>query len=449
MTREHDDERLAIAGGPRTVTQRLSPRAAIGLGEYLGAARVLWSGYLGRVDGQAVRRFESAFARAYGVKHAIASTSGTSALHTALAAVNPEPYSEVITSPITDMGSVIPIVACGCRPVFADVDPETGNLTAQTIAAQITPRTRAIILVHLFGRPAADLPTIKALADRHGLVLIEDCSQAHLAEYGGAKVGTFGAIGCFSFQQSKQMTAGEGGMTITNDPVLAERAALFTDKGWARGQSSRRYLFFGMNYRMTELQGAVGLAQLQRLPRLMAARRRTAEAFTKALAEIPGLCPPHVAPAVNPSWWKVDFGIDEEALGLTTDDFFGALLVEGVPVARHYLDAPIYECDFLLQRRTFGDSGYPLTGLDPSIPPYRLPQGPADLPGTYQFLQRRMVIHWSPTISAAYLRQIVTAFRKVARLLPGRKGKKMAAAARDEAGTGSTCSPGVPAGAHS
>ena len=446
MTRKRNEERLAIAGGRRAVTQRPSARPSIGLGEFLGAARVLWSGNLGRVDGQQVRHFESAFARAYGVKHAVASTSGTSALHVALAAVNPEPFSEVITSPITDMGSVIPIIACGCRPVFADVDPETGNLTADTIAARITPRTRAIILVHLFGRPAADLPTIKELADRHGIALIEDCSQAHLAEHGESKVGTFGAFGCFSFQQSKQMTAGEGGMTITNDPALAERAALFTDKGWARAQGSRQYLFFGMNYRMTELQGAVGLAQLRRLPRLMAARRRTAEAFCKALAEIPGLRPHAVAPPLNPSWWKVDFGIDEETLGVTLDDFFGALLVEGVPVSRHYLDVPIYECDFLRQRQTFGKSGYPLNSFDTTVPPYELPQGPEDLPGTYQFLRQRMVIHWSPRNSDAYVGQLVSAFRKVARLLPDWKARKAVGTSAPRLASSASCGAPVSVG---
>src|SRR5262249_47841023 len=155
--------------------------------------------------------------------------------------------------------------------------------------------------------------------------------------------------------------------------------------------------------------------------RLMAARRHSADAFRQALAEIPGVRPPQVAPLLNPSWWKMDFGIDEEVLGVTTDEFFGAVLVEGVPVARHYLDTPIYDCDFLRQQRTFGTSGYPLRSPSPTAPPYELPQGPADLPGTYQFLRQRMVIHWSPWMSNTYLRQLVTAFRKVACLLPAWK----------------------------
>ena len=370
MSNAWENERLAIAGGPRAVTERMPNATVMGLSEYLGLARVLWSGNLGRVDGQVVKQLEAAFVRAYGVRHAVASTSGTAALHVALAAVNPEPYAEVITSSITDMGSVIPILACGCRPVFADVDPQTGNLTADSIAAKVTPRTRAILLVHLFGRPAADLPAIRDLADRHGLALIEDCSQAHLAEYGGGQIGTFGHLGCFSFQQSKQMTSGEGGVTLTNDPMLAERAALFTDKGWARGEQTRRYLFLGMNYRMTEMQGALALAQLRRLPGLMEARRGTAQEFCQGLSQVPGIHPPVVHPLTNPAWCGNRFAIDEAKLGVSTDAFFGARsLRESRCCATTWTLRPSSSARCCGNGATFGTSGYPLNALGPDVPP--------------------------------------------------------------------------------
>src|SRR5262249_50707660 len=152
------------------------------------------------VDGRAVAALEQQFADCYGSRSAVASTSGTAAIHVALATLNPEPCSEIITTPVTDMGTVIPILACNCVPVFADIDPVTGNLTAESIAAKITARTAAVILVHLFGRPAEIGPIAELLRDR-GIALIEDCSQAHYAAYAGRMVGTFGDFGCFSLQQ--------------------------------------------------------------------------------------------------------------------------------------------------------------------------------------------------------------------------------------------------------
>ena len=190
----------------------------------------------------------------------MASTSGTSAIHVAVAAVNPDPCDEIITTAMSDMGTAIPILMANCIPVFADVDPITGNLTAETIARKITPRTRAVIVVHLFGRPA-DLGPIVDLLRPKGIALIEDCAQAHFAEYRGKKIGTFGDLGCFSLQQSKQITCGDGGLTLVNREDLIERASLFIDKGRSR-KAGRVHLFLGANYRMTELQGTVARAQL-------------------------------------------------------------------------------------------------------------------------------------------------------------------------------------------
>ena len=281
-------------------------------------------------------RSSGRLARYYGSPRAVASTSGTAAIHVALAALGLNPGDEVVTTPLTDMGSVIPILACNCLPVFADVDPETGNLTAETIERKLTPRTRAVVLVHLFGRPADLGPICELLRDRK-IALIEDCSQAHDAEYQGKKVGTFGDFGTFSFQQSKQITCGDGGITLVNRPELAERAALFADKGWDRKRGARSHLFLGMNYRMTELQGAVVLRQLERLPGLIKARRATAESLADELRSIRGVVPPPEQAGVDPSWWMFAFRIDEEKLGVSTAEFGEALAVEGVPVRRAIL----------------------------------------------------------------------------------------------------------------
>src|SRR5262249_12535245 len=151
--------------------------------------------------------------------------------------------------------------------------------------------------------------------------LIEDCSQAHYAAYDGRKVGTFGDFGCFSFQQSKQMTCGDGGMTLVNRPDLADRAAMFVDKGWDRKRGARAHLFLGMNYRMTELQAAVARVQLRRLPGMIEARRAAAARLTALLESVPGIRPCRDEPGTAPSWWRFPFQIDEEALGVSADAF--------------------------------------------------------------------------------------------------------------------------------
>jgi perosamine synthetase len=207
------------------------------------------------VGGKMVPDLEREFASAYEVPYAVASTSGTAAIHVALGALDLNPGDEVITAPITDLGTVIPILCQNAIPVFADVD-HTYNMDPADVERKITPETRAIIVVHLFGNPC-DMDSMRDIAQRHHLPLIEDCSQTHRTKYRGRYVGTLGDIGCFSFQQSKHMTTGDGGMTITSNKEYWERMKLFADKGYARkGWGRRAYLFHAPNYRMTELVAA-------------------------------------------------------------------------------------------------------------------------------------------------------------------------------------------------
>jgi dTDP-4-amino-4,6-dideoxygalactose transaminase/predicted dehydrogenase len=411
MTLPPHSDRLAIDGGIRAVPHWFSTRPTMGVRELVGVARVIASKHLNAVDGRAVSELEREFAACYGARTAIASTSGTAALHVALGTLNPEPCAEVITTPVTDMGSVIPILACNCVPVFADIDPMTGNLTPDSIAAKITPRTVAVILVHLFGRPAA-LGPIGEMLRKRGICLIEDCSQAHYAAYDAKLVGTFGDFGCFSFQQSKQMTCGDGGVTLVNRADLADRAAMFVDKGWDRRHGTRSHLFLGMNYRMTELQAAVALAQLRRLPNLIAARRATAERLTELLSAIPGVLVPVLSASVTPSWWKFLFQLDEEATGVPADAFAAALQVEGVRVSREYVPRPIFEYDVLKGRQTYGTSGYPLNAVkyrDPAV---------EDYPGFAEFSRRLLLLAWSQHVRERHVKEIARAVRKVAKLLP-------------------------------
>jgi dTDP-4-amino-4,6-dideoxygalactose transaminase/predicted dehydrogenase len=402
--------RLAMDGGPRAVPKWFSTQASFGTAELANLASVILSGNLSCTGGRMVPALEQEFARFYGSPHAVASTSGTAAVHVALAALGLNPGDEVITTPMTDMGTVIPILASNCIPIFADIDPVTGILTAESIARRINSKTRAVILVHLFGQPA-DLSEITDLLREKRIPLIEDCAQAHGAEYRGRKVGTFGDFGCFSLQQSKQITCGDGGVTLVNRADLAQRAALFVDKGWDRKQGARAHKFLGMNYRMTELQGAVALAQLGKLAHLVRSRREGAGRLSRQLRELPGIIPPAQTAGVNPSWWMYAFRIDEDRLRIGSDAFADALLVEGVQVSRQYLPEPIFHYEVLKCQRTYGDSRYPFSAY-----PYQEP-ALADFPGLREFNRRLLLLPWSHNVRAKHTDALAMAVRKVVKLL--------------------------------
>ncbi|HHI68140.1 MAG TPA: DegT/DnrJ/EryC1/StrS family aminotransferase, partial [Planctomycetes bacterium] len=223
---------------------------------------VIRSGKLNATGGVMVPRFEEEFARLQGLPHAVALSSGSAAVHTALAALDLEPGDEVVTSSVTDMGALAPILWQGALPVFCDLDPDTLVMTGPALKARITPRTRAVVVTHLFGHPC---PMDEILEAAGSIPVVEDCAQAPLASWKGRLVGTFGKLAAYSFQQGKHITCGEGGIVLTSDPVLARRARLFANKGWPYGEPSPDHEFLAMNFRMTELQGAVLLAQLSKL----------------------------------------------------------------------------------------------------------------------------------------------------------------------------------------
>ena len=401
------DPKLAMDGGRPALASWPSSRPHIGSSEANGLTRVLLSGQLGCTGGTQVAALEREFASHYGAPKAVASTSGTSAIHVAVAAVNPDPCDEIITTPMSDMGTAIPILLANCVPVFADIDPITGNLTAETIARKITPRTRAVIVVHLLGRPA-DLAPIQDLLRPKGIALIEDCAQAHFAEYRGKKIGTFGDLGCFSLQQSKQITCGDGGLTLVNREDLIERASLFIDKGRSR-KAGRVHQFLGANYRMTELQGAVARAQFAKGPGLIAARRNAASALSARLRQLAGVIVPQDAPGTNPSWWLYNFLIDERRVGVSADTFCDALNVEGVPAMRQYLARPLFEEDVIAKRNTFGSSGYPFSATDYVTPDIK------DFPGLREFFQRQIILMWNSRLTAQHVDGVANAVEKVLR----------------------------------
>jgi dTDP-4-amino-4,6-dideoxygalactose transaminase len=267
----------------------------------------------------------------------------------------------VIVTPITDMGSIIPILFQGAVPVFADLDPHTYNLSPQSVRERITPKTKAILAVHLAGN-ACDLTALKAIAEEHKLLLIEDCAQAFGCEYDGKPVGTFGRAGCFSFNEYKHISCGDGGILITDDDALAKRLRLATDKcvGRSGAPKDRQPTFLANNYRMTELQGAVALAQLDKLTGVVERRRSWCSRLQDGLKDLgPGVSLPAVTPKCSPSWWFYMVRVDPPQLGgKDADAFVAAMKAEGIPMGAHYIGAPIYEFPLFTNHSAF-DHGTP------------------------------------------------------------------------------------------
>jgi perosamine synthetase len=248
----------------------------IGEEEKQAVLAVLESGAL--AQGAVVEQFERAFAEYCGVRHAIATSNGTTALHVALLAHGIGAGDEVITSPFTFIASANSILHAGGKPVFVDIEPDTYNINPELIEAAITPRTKAIIPVHLFGNPA-DMRAIMEIAARHGLAVIEDAAQAHGAEVSGQRVGSFGT-GCFSFYPTKNMTTGEGGIITTDDDAIANQARLLR----AHGAPERyKHTILGYNFRMTDIHAAIGLAQMAKIDDWTAQRRQNATLLTELL----------------------------------------------------------------------------------------------------------------------------------------------------------------------
>ena len=260
-------------------------RPDIGAAELDAVHEVMASGWI--TQGLKVRELEAGFARLCETRHAVATNTGTAALHVALSVLEIGPGDEVITTPLSCIASANPILTQGARPVFADVDSRTYNLEAGEVEKRLTPRTRAVLPVHLFGHPV-DLDPLLQLASRHGLVVVEDASQATGASYKGRRVGGFGRVGCFSLYANKIVTAGEGGMIVTEDAELADRMRAIRNFGQLPGQHFV-HSYLGDNYKMTDLAAAIGCVQLTKIDAYLDQRRRNVGALNAALAGLSGL----------------------------------------------------------------------------------------------------------------------------------------------------------------
>ena len=356
--KREDESWIKFAGRVRRkLRTRSFSKKEVGREELKQLKSVIKSGNL--FHGPKVEQFRNEFAKLYGVRYAITSTSGTAAIHVALAVINPDPGDEIITTPITDMGTIIPIIYQNAIPVFADIHPDTWTIDPKSLEKAITPKTKGIIAVHIFGG-VCDMDAILDVAKKHNIPVIEDCAQAHFAEYKHQLVGTIGDIGCFSLQQSKQIITGEGGMTITNNSEYGDRGTLFVDKGWNRPvPGARQYIMPGMNYRMTELQAAVGIAQLRKLKSITERRNRNGNLLTEQLMKVDGITPQYVGEGDKHTYLFVAFTVNPDA-PFTADVLARTLSEQGVSVSAHYTGKPIYLCsEPLMKKQFYGNSHFP------------------------------------------------------------------------------------------
>ncbi len=321
-------------------------RPILGEEEFAAVKEVLASGML--AQGARVKAFEKAFAADVGRKHGIAVANGTAALHVALMAHGIRTGQEVLIPPLTFFATASTVLLCDAKPVFVDVHRESYNIDPSKVATAITRKTAAIMPVHLYGQTAEMDPILEAARDR-GIPLIEDAAQAHGAEYHGRKAGRLGDTACFSFYPTKNMTTGEGGMILTDDDAIAEKARLLRDHGQA---SKYEHVMLGYNYRMTEIAAAIGLVQLKKMEGWVKQRRANARALTKGLEGIEGLVPPSEGNWMVHSYYQYVVR-REDAFPILRDDIVRTLNEDGIGCRPSY-PMPLYQQKVLRDLRIRG-----------------------------------------------------------------------------------------------
>jgi len=323
---------LAINGGSQTKTKPFPEWPMYDDRERKALLDVLESRNWWRTEGTCVTKFEQDFAAFHGAKHGIAITNGTHALEVALAALGVGPGDEVIVPNATFVATASSVLFAGAMPVMVDICRDTECIDPDLVEAAITPRTKGVVPVHLGGHPA-DLDRLKEITDKHGLFLLEDCAHAHGSEWNGTKVGNFGIAGTFSFQSSKLMTAGEGGLIVTNDDETERNLRSVHDCGRLPGEWFYSHFAYGSNYRLSEWNGAVLNCQLERLDDQT--RRRDANGFIldKLLADIPGITPQIRDPrcTLNGHYAYIFHVDSKEFAGISTERFIAAMNAEGIP----------------------------------------------------------------------------------------------------------------------
>ncbi len=403
-------ETLALLGGPKA---KATPYGS-GLkhdvaGEVEALRRRLLAGPLPLARGPSVMEFRQRVQELFGVSCCVPCSSGSAAVHAGLAALGVRPGDEVITTPLTDHGTLIGIMQLNAIPVFADVNPATMMIDAGTMAARVTARTRVLLPVHNLGCPT-DMTGIMALAARHGLTVLEDCAQSWMAEWDGRLVGTYGHVGIYSVNESKHISAGEGGVILTNDPRIGQYADLFVDKSYNRtGVGPVDPVMPALNYRMSELNAVVGVEQLKKVRAVCDRRHALGERLAAGVAGLRGvrlLRPPAHSKC---TYWGAVLFIDPAEAGVDGAGFARALAAEGVragqPVQGFVLQWPLFRA------LNENPSAFP-TYIPPGLAPGRF--DPGQCPNAQAMRTRAVRVHLDEFCTEQDIDETAHAIRKVA-----------------------------------
>jgi dTDP-4-amino-4,6-dideoxygalactose transaminase len=359
-------EKLALEGG-KPVRRKRFPEyhAIVDEREIRAINKVVRSNTWRR--GPVVEQYEHDLEKYFGVKHALAVSDGTAALHVAMAALGLGPGDEIITTPYTFLASASAALYQNALPIFADIDQNSYDLDPAHAQKAITDRTKGIVVVHLAGHPA-DMDAFCEVAKKHNLWVIEDTAQASGALYKNRLAGTIGNVGTFSTVDGKIMSTGEGGFCLTNDDDLAKKMGSIHNFYRAHA-TSNVYEFYGIgyNYRMTEFQAAIGREQLKKLDRMVQIRRRNADYLTRSLRKIEGVSPPTEAPGTRHAFYYYALRIDIKRLRVSREHFEKALNAEGIPITSSKATALINRSQLFMKKLGYGGTEYPFSlreGLD-------------------------------------------------------------------------------------
>ena len=368
--KQQSHNQLALLGGPKTIKTIFKRYNSLGVEEMEAAKQVIESGVLSQFlgawhedfyGGPKVQKFERACEAYFGIKHAITVNSWTSGLIAAVGAIGIEPGDEVIVSPWTMSASATAILHWNAIPVFADIEPETFCLDPASVEANITPYTKAIIAVDIFGH-SADMGALMAIAERHGLKVISDAAQAPGALYHGKYAGTLAHVGGYSLNYHKHIHTGEGGILVTDDDGIAERMRLIRNHAEAvvggKGMTNLTNMI-GYNFRLGEIECAIGIEQLKKLRGLVALRQHLADRLTEGLRGMPGLRTPVVKPGCTHVYYAYPIILKIKELGVSSERIHAALQAEGVPAGNRYQNLhllPLYQ-----KKIAYGSRGFPWT----------------------------------------------------------------------------------------
>ena len=376
-------------------------------------SKVIKSGEIG--IGPEVKAFENEYANRYGIKYGISVNSGTSALHTCVAAMNPDPGDEIITTAWTSGGSIIGLLFQNCVPVFADID-DSYCLDPLDVERKITTRTKAILVVNLMGN-MANVRKLREIADRHNIFLIEDCCQSHFAEDNGIIAGSIADISGFSFG-GKHLNLGGGGMVLTNNKTLWERAILFRDAALPRDDGpaeGKPYAnqFLAPNYKMNDIMAAMGRNQLKKVDGYVQSKIKSAKNIIDGLKNIKEITPQKVRDGVTHTYWSLSFTIDTAILNCTATEYAEAVSAEGIPTSGPYLltpeIGPLNKNPFLSKPDLYGKSKFPLDynrEIQVNYKETKLPYG-------NQLMSRNVNFDMTPSYDDNYIEKVIEAHHKV------------------------------------